>query len=540
MGCCYNLANRETEKNIEEKLTMNQESVINPELNEQNNKKDNIDIFRPKNIYKVRENYININKENQDNKFVIGKKEENEMKTKIAKENPLNENHEIINNRDDKIIKNNDQIIYQGKEENKNLEEEKSISLKQKEKGKENDQLKFNKEQCKSIASSLPKRTSTNYQSLKDILKAKTENLSDKEKSYIIFLWICDNISYDVDSYFAGRDVDCTPEGVYRNGSTVCSGYSRLYKDIALYLGLEVECVNCYAKGVSYSVGQKMAKTNHEYNVIKLNNKWYPIDSTWGAGHVEGNKFIKSYNEFYFLANPELLIKTHFPADDKWQLTQKKYTLDEFLKWPQIKSNFYSFGFEKCFPEEGLIELKNRNNQKFIVYGNDMNQKGAMCNIYLLEGNCYHQQLNADLVTFYKDRFEVNTIFNKKGKYKVKIFGNNDRGNHYNDMLEYAVNVEKDAIKKLAFPTFYAGKENINVIEPLYDNLRSGEMVKFKIEYNLGNIIVIDSEWHYLKKNSEGYFELEIKIKTKKGKKVIIGNKTSSGSCNYLVSYNVV
>ena len=107
-------------------------------------------------------------------------------------------------------------------------------------------------------------------------------------------------------------------------------------------------------------------------------------------------------------------------------------------------------------------------------------------------------------------------------------------------MLEYAVNVEKDAIKKLAFPTFYAGKENINVIEPLYDNLKSGEMVKFKIEYNLGNIIVIDSEWHNLKKNSEGCFELETKIKTKKGKKVIIGNKTSSGSCNYLVSYNVV
>ena len=96
------------------------------------------------------------------------------------------------------------------------------------------------------------------------------------------------------------------------------------------------------------------------YNVIKLSNKWYPIDSTWGAGHTEGKKYIKCYNEFYFLANPELLIKTHFPADDKWQLTKRKYTLEEFLKWPLIKSNFYTFGFEKCFPEEGLIELKDK------------------------------------------------------------------------------------------------------------------------------------------------------------------------------------
>ena len=39
-----------------------------------------------------------------------------------------------------------------------------------------------------------------------------------------------------------------------------------------------MECVTCYAKGVSYHVGQKMHSSNHEYNVINLDNKWYPID----------------------------------------------------------------------------------------------------------------------------------------------------------------------------------------------------------------------------------------------------------------------
>ena len=79
-----------------------------------------------------------------------------------------------------------------------------------------------------------------------------------------------------------------------------------------------MECVTCYAKGVGYKVGQKMKKPDHEYNVIKLENKWYPIDSTWGAGHIEGKTFVKSYKEFYFLVNPELLIRSHFPVDDKW------------------------------------------------------------------------------------------------------------------------------------------------------------------------------------------------------------------------------
>ena len=178
--------------------------------------------------------------------------------------------------------------------------------------------------------------------------------------------------------------------------------------------------------------------------------------------------------------------------------------------------------------------------QKFIVYGNNINQKGASCNIYLLEENCYVQQLNVDIVNFYKDRFEVSAIFNKKGKYKVTIYGNNERGKSNKGILEYAVNVENNAKNHLKFPTFYAGKEDINVIEPLYDNLRSGEKVRFKIESILDEIIIIDDEWHYLKRNEQGYFEFETIIKTKKGKIVKIGKKTDSGSCLPIIQYNVV
>ena len=144
----------------------------------------------------------------------------------------------------------------------------------------------------------------------------------------MIFLWECKNIVYDAEGLFAGRNVDCTPEGVFRNGKTVCSGYSRLYKDIAVFLGLEVECIPCYSKGVGYEPGKKFTKTD---NAINIKNKWYPIDATWGAGHLEGKQHIQVLNEFYFFADPELLIKSHFPADDKWQLTKKKYTLEEFF-----------------------------------------------------------------------------------------------------------------------------------------------------------------------------------------------------------------
>ena len=379
------------------------------------------------------------------NKEKETKKEEKEQIEITKKEEPEKKeakNEEIKKEEPEKKETKKEEI----KKEEAKKEEPKKEEIKEEEKNKENDvkdnqdikdkidasiqqnQSAFNKELCNSIANDLPKRTQTNLNSLKNIIQSKTNDLSPKEKSYIVFLWICDNISYDADSYFAGRKVDVTPEGVFKNGITVCSGYARLYKDIASYINLEVECVSCYAKGVGYEPGKILNKTDHEYNVIKLDNKWYPIDSTQGAGHIEGKKFIKSYNEFYFLADPELLIKTHFPADEKWQLTQKKYTLEEFFKWPIVKNSFYLYGFEKYSPEIGVINLTDSNSLKFIVYGKDMSKKTGICNIYLLQNNVYQQLTNLSLINFYEDKFEVDCIFNQRGKYKIKIFGNSVRG----------------------------------------------------------------------------------------------------------------
>ena len=396
----------------------------------------------------------------------VEQKNETHFVREINNDNTLqkNENEDSIINsyRQEDKIKNN---LSKEKQKKENLKKENLKQEINKKESYEKEKLKkdinkgekkveilsFNKELCKTIANSLPKRTTTTLQALKDLMKSKTEKLSQKEKSFIIFLWICDNIAYDSYSYYAGSSVDCTPEGVFKSGKAVCSGYARLYKNIADYLDLEVECVTCYAKGVGYEPGQKMNESNHEYNVIKLNNQWYPIDSTWGAGHLKDKKFIKSYNEFYFLANPELLITTHFPVEDKWQLTKRKYSLEEFLKWPKVESYFYRLGFEKYTPNEGLIELKNQNQQKFIIYGKEMDKKSAMCSIYLLEGNIYQQQLNLTSINFYDNRFEVDGIFNQKGKYKVQIFANNDKEMHHDMILEYNVNVENDAKEKLAF-----------------------------------------------------------------------------------------
>ena len=258
-------------------------------------------------------------------------------------------------------------------------------------KGLKGKEISFNKEQCVSINSTIPTRVNTNLQSLKDTMKDKTQKMSEIQKSYVLFLWICQNIDFDAKGYFSGSNVDCTPEGVFNNGKAVSSGYASLYKEIALYLGLNVECVSCYVKGVDYEPGQKISSINHEYNVVNLKSNWYPLDSTWGAGHIEGKEFKKEFNEFYFFPNPEMLIKSHFPEDEKWQLTEKRYTFEEFLKWPKVSHNFNNYEFNKFYPEEGFIDLKDKNTQKFKVWGNNIKKRGLICNIFLLEGNNYNK-----------------------------------------------------------------------------------------------------------------------------------------------------
>jgi len=145
--------------------------------------------------------------------------------------------------------------------------------------------MRFDKELCDKIVSSLPKRKKTNLKEFKNKIKSKTKDLTEIERAFVLFKWIGQNIDYDLKNLNAGKSVDCSKEGVFRTGKTVCSGYSNLYKDIAIYLNLEVKSITCYAKGEGYIPGQKIHvfETNHEINVIKLDGKWYHIDSTWGC-----------------------------------------------------------------------------------------------------------------------------------------------------------------------------------------------------------------------------------------------------------------
>lgn len=91
------------------------------------------------------------------------------------------------------------------------------------------------------------------------------------------------------------------------------------------------------------------------WNVVKLNENWYLIDTIRGSQTVEmqeekwlrknnvndDREIISTFNEAYFLTNPEEFIFEHFPQDDKYQLLARKVTFMEFKEMAYVRPKFF-------------------------------------------------------------------------------------------------------------------------------------------------------------------------------------------------------
>jgi transglutaminase/protease-like cytokinesis protein 3 len=192
-------------------------------------------------------------------------------------------------------------------------------------------------------ALSAPKSAKESVETLAEYLFKPADN--DLEKVRSIFRWITDNIAYDTNAYFSGRYGNLTAEGVLRSGKSVCSGYSALFQSLCEIAEIEAVSIQGYAKRYYYKPNHVYSRTTHAWNAVKLNEEWYFIDSTWGAGSLIGKKFKKRYKEFWFLTAPEAAIFSHLPENPKWQLMEEPIDMERFREIPYLGDYFFSMGF---------------------------------------------------------------------------------------------------------------------------------------------------------------------------------------------------
>jgi hypothetical protein len=78
-------------------------------------------------------------------------------------------------------------------------------------------------------------------------------------------------------------------------------------------------------------IGTQLIPLSHAWVAAQLDGKWYLFDPTWGAGYVENNVFVKSFNRRFYMVNPEQMLKDHMPFDPMHQFINHPVNNKEFI-----------------------------------------------------------------------------------------------------------------------------------------------------------------------------------------------------------------
>jgi transglutaminase/protease-like cytokinesis protein 3 len=337
---------------------------------------------------------------------------------------------------------------------------------------------------------------------------------TEAEKARIIYSWIAYNITYDVPAFLSGNYGDTSPKGILKTRKSICSGYANLYKAVAKAMGLDALVIDGYAKGVSYTINNTN-EINHAWNAVKINNGWYLVDATWGAGNVNGGQFSQKFNSYYFATPPEQFIYDHFPSEKTWQFLTQPLTKKQFDLLPEVSSQFFKDGLRfvshntHTITASGRVDIILEADEDTIITS-ELKQGGTS----LEKTYTFEQKQNGKIfisVAFpLSGTYDLN-IFSKKrheaGAYShavsYKIIANTTGEEFpltYSNFIESAAYLYTPLNKYLASNQSYYFKVNIpnatdvQIIEPSSNNwtqlTRSGSVFEGNVDIGLGKILL--------------------------------------------------
>ena len=208
---------------------------------------------------------------------------------------------------------------------------------------------------------------------------------TELEKVRAIFRWIAYNISYRIretargDRFAASEEIDTgalkplnerVSESVLKKGSAICDGYSRLFKTLCDYAGINAEIIHGYVRAGRAS---RRFGCNHTWNAVMIDNKWELLDVTWASGYIslQRDHFVRDFDENYFLSAPEKFIQEHYPDDLRWTLMTDPPLLTEFRYSPYKQKTFIKYSIRSYSPAKGIIEVSEGDTLRFELESSD-------------------------------------------------------------------------------------------------------------------------------------------------------------------------
>ncbi len=121
------------------------------------------------------------------------------------------------------------------------------------------------------------------FDEVKKLVKSwKMENMTDYQRISKVNKYICDHVVYS--SY---PDLDPGKgSNAFLYGEAICNGYAELTEIFLKTMGYETVLIQVYDEDYEFN------NDGHAWNIVKIDKKWYAIDTTWNDNPNKLTKYL--------------------------------------------------------------------------------------------------------------------------------------------------------------------------------------------------------------------------------------------------------
>lgn len=263
---------------------------------------------------------------------------------------------------------------------------------------------------------------------------------TEVEKFRAIYIWITHNIANDHrlflknnrkrNKYFQdsialdqwnSKFKKIVFKKLLRKKKTICSGYAYLLQEMCDVVGIKAITIHGFGKTSDVDL-EKLLFANHSWNAVRLNKKWYLCDPTWAAGITSSEKkrFTFSYNDGYFLTEPELFMMNHYPADPQWTLLgDDVLSFQEFSEAPLLYGDAYKWLSKHIAPKKMYHEVSRDTSINF-QYALKESLHPKKIKFVFVSGNT--ETYKTPTMTLTDNRLELQQTFPSRGYYDLHLY----------------------------------------------------------------------------------------------------------------------
>jgi hypothetical protein len=244
-------------------------------------------------------------------------------------------------------------------------------------------------------------------------------------------------------------------------------------------MGMQVE-VGGWSKGYGFTTGQRSdGPANHAWNAVRIDGRWQLMDPTWGAGYLDNRmRFVRFFQEHYFLTDPGAFVFDHFPEDPHWQLLERPLSAADYRNLVYLRPMFFLAGFRIESSPTARIAAGDR---VLVTLGvtRPVQMSAQVVDAATdrpLSGEFAFVQVNDTLA-------EIRAAFPRAGDYVLRVFAKEQgAGGPLEWVLDYRVRASRGATDA-AFPVAYSdfGATGAWLLESLSGTLEAGRTYRFRL-----------------------------------------------------------